>query len=230
MRTAGMVTLDDLDAPPRHRAAPLIAALLIATSLTTAALATLAAAAARDDERLLTLTDDPCAHVVATGGRAAITWSTTPASDTNHIMMGVDETYGRVLTATPGTTHSVTVDALTPGATYHFRTQSTRSATGAMVQSGDCMFPMPGVDRTPPRMTSLVQLSSSSDPLRIGFTTNEPTIAWIDSAHPDGASWAATPTITHELTVARPPSSQVLPALSVADRAGNVTTFPLAFE
>ncbi|MBI2482589.1 fibronectin type III domain-containing protein [Candidatus Uhrbacteria bacterium] len=223
-----MATLDELDSPPRIRIATWVVALVAATSGTTAALATLAATSTTESMRTLALTDHPCAHVVATGGKAAISWTTSLASDVNHVMLGIDSQYGRVVPATPGTDHRVVVDMLTPGTTYHFRVSSTRSDTGATVQSGNCPFTLPGVDRTAPTVLSFTSASITPNNYRVTFSTNEPANAWVDIAGNRQNTTDAPFRMHHSIAIERLTDPEITPELHVTDRAGNTTTMPIA--
>jgi phosphodiesterase/alkaline phosphatase D-like protein len=107
-----------------------------------------------------------------TTGTATITWDTDEAA-TSQVEYGLDTNYGSSKTTTGlSTQHSVVLDSLAPGTTYHYRVIS-EDAAGNPTTSEDFTFTTDAPDTTAPVISNVASSDITAQTATITWNTDE---------------------------------------------------------
>jgi phosphodiesterase/alkaline phosphatase D-like protein len=128
-----------------------------------------------------TLTAGPSSSV--DDHNATISWSTNESSD-SFVEYGATNSYGKMEGSDQLTTsHSYTLQNLTPGTSYHFRIKS-KDSSGNPLVGGDLTFTTLAdqhpVDTTPPTITSTPTVVATDTSATISWNTNENSDSYVE--------------------------------------------------
>lgn len=168
-------------------------------------------------------------HIAITGvttASATISWITTQPL-TSQVAYGTTEAYGSLsaFSASPVTSHSVTLTALAPGTTYYSAALSTGTA-GETSRSPNFTFTTVGATG-PPSINDVTATDITANAVTIRWTTNQPSASQVEfgatAKYGTLSAFNATPVISHSLTLPglTPGKSYNYAALSV-NAAGQV--------
>lgn len=137
-----------------------------------------------------------------TSTSAVITWSTDEPA-TSQVEYGTSTNYGSLsaLDSTWATSHSITLNGLTPSIPYHFRVKSTDSAGNPAASSDNTFTTTSTPDTTPPQISGISTSGIAAASAVVVWTTNEAATTQVEygttTAYGSATTLDSTPVTSH---------------------------------